>query len=378
MVNMKKRKTLVLIAVLALLIPAGLAAAEGVVGSILYMEGTVDVSHRGAYLNWSDVDIGLDIENFDVIETGPDGYVELEIRSPVSGGSVVKVAGDTSFYVEAAPRSGGRQSTTFELMRGSLSLKVSRLAGNESLDVSTETTVMGVRGTEFTVTIAPDRGYLVTVPEGKVACTNPRQEAFAEPGTVCEWAPGGALTEVAVPVAELEAYTEKWRNLRLEALRIDGRLSTRYYAGQYSTYLPQFLSAGEELERNAGIFARYAEYMEAGEMPPMSQATMDKMTVSRGIFALRSALPVMEQIYYALVELEKWHGQGVGTGDIGGEFGTTQAFYRTFNRQRDSIRTLLVRARWYYRVYGYIDRASTGGLPGGGLDAADILNSSPF
>ena len=59
--------------------------SEGVqpsVGEIVYLEGIVDVKRGGELLDWTTVDIGTPIERYDLIETGDDGFAEIELDSP--------------------------------------------------------------------------------------------------------------------------------------------------------------------------------------------------------------------------------------------------------------------------------------------------------
>jgi hypothetical protein len=56
--------------------------AKSVSGTITYIEGYVDLYRDGELLDWELVDIGFDIQEFDLIETGDDGLVEIEVKLP--------------------------------------------------------------------------------------------------------------------------------------------------------------------------------------------------------------------------------------------------------------------------------------------------------
>ena len=93
---------------------------------ILYMEGSVDITRNGVYLNYSDVDIGTVIEIYDMIKTGEDGYIELEVKTPVSPAVTLKIYEDTHFYFDTK-QVHGNTKTSFQLLSGSMGLKVQKL-----------------------------------------------------------------------------------------------------------------------------------------------------------------------------------------------------------------------------------------------------------
>lgn len=355
-------------------------SAESVVGTIAYVEGTVDVSRNGRYLDWYDIDIGLEVEEFDLVETGRDGYVEIEMNAPASGGSLVKIREDSSFYFNSTEEFSGGTSTSFRMLRGSLSLKVGRLASREKFEVHTDTAVMGVRGTDFTVDMAPDRSVLISVPEGRVVTETPQGAVLAEPGTVATVDDDKGLSAVAIEPEDIELFRQYWWNLRLDALRINARLSTQFYAGQWQQMGPKFSAAMEELARHEVIFDRWARIMDGNAAAPsLSDAMKDRQVLSRGMVMLRGSMPYTERIFYTLTDLEKYHAQGYGRGSIGDPtYSTTESFYNSFNRQKEPIRQLFLTARWMIRVYRFLEMESGGGFPSGGMSGPDMFGSSPF
>lgn len=84
--------------VFLILFPVFSGFAKDVSGTISYLEGTVDVYRNGELLDWSMVDIGFTVEMYDLIETGDDGLVSLDLSMPSGSGVSITVQPNTSFY----------------------------------------------------------------------------------------------------------------------------------------------------------------------------------------------------------------------------------------------------------------------------------------
>ena len=73
------------------LISSSALSAQTTTGYINYLEGSVSVSRNGRYLAANKITPGLVLEEFDIVETGADGFVEIEIRSGnSSNGTIVR------------------------------------------------------------------------------------------------------------------------------------------------------------------------------------------------------------------------------------------------------------------------------------------------
>jgi len=331
--------------ILLLLIPLSLFA-DDTTGEIVFLEGTVDVSRQGEFLDYYDVDYGLQIAEEDIISTGLDGYVEIELAAP-NAGTVLKVNPDTTFYFSTS----GTQ-TDMRLLSGSLALKVGKLTSGETLNVQTETAVMGVRGTEFTVNIGADTELLVTCVEGKVSCSSSTRETFAEPGTVSMWSQTSDFKEENVPVSEIDEFTKKWQQLRVEALMVNGLKSAEYYSRQLATYQPRLEQAINSIDEST--IMGYARKMEQGQELSRTQAVRDKMSLSRGVLAIRSNLVMYEQIFFTLNQLNKYYNQGMIEGRFSDGTNSSQ-FFRQFERNARANMTMIAKAHYYMRVYTYVD-----------------------
>ena len=140
---------------LALALPAGMpVAAQAEIGSIAYMEEGVEIDRNRETIPAWDVYIGMEVENYDLLRTDDTGYAEVQIDSPRSAPSIVRISSNTSFYFEMN-KIGHSETTTIGLITGSLSVKVAKLSNRQSVEVATESALMGVRGTDFGVTLSP-------------------------------------------------------------------------------------------------------------------------------------------------------------------------------------------------------------------------------
>jgi len=348
--------TMVFMAVLSL------SAQSRVRGEIVYLEGDVTVSRKGEILPFYEVDMGLPLEEEDIIRTGRNGYIEIDMTYP-SAGSTLKVKPDTVFYFESR-ENGGSSSTRVNLIGGSLGLKVNKLTRNESMNVETQSAVMGIRGTEFYVNKAPTGELLITCREGKVSCATPAMETFALPGNVCLQNDGQDFLDEAVPVARLDEYREQWWTLRSEALASLGPMAVQYYTGRYNRQIDLFENAWDEISRNNRLFDSYEDLIDRNETPATSQVMRDKMTLSSSVIKMRSALPIMEEIFYTLLILEEYQNRGI--------FTDNSRNLRDFSKKRDTLEKELVKSRYYLYLYSRISQ-----MAGGSSSALDSMMNSP-
>ncbi len=341
------------------LFAASLVSAQTAVGTVSYLEGEVKITRNGAVIEGRNVRTGMVIQAFDSVETGSDGYVEVTMAAP-SAGSRIKVKNNTSFYFEGTPENSGWFRTTFQLLRGSLSLRVGKLKGGESYQVQTDNTVAAVRGTEFNVDISPDRSVLITVPEGEVESTTEGRRLTAVPGTVTVINSGSSARRMYVAPEDVDLYREYWKGLRQDALRINARLSIQQYSRQWDRDLERLQSAMRELRRHDDVFDEWAAIMQnGGELPSTGAAIRAKSEISRGMLELRAALPVAERDFETLIGLEDAWKAGYAEGSFSaGSYSSASDFYRSFQNDRSEMQSILSSARWMIGVYRFIDSAT--------------------
>ena len=109
--GLNKKTFLVLIIIFLL---SGSLFAKSVTGVITYIEGYVDLYRDGELFDWSLVDIGFGIEEFDLIETGDDGLVEIVINHPSGSKTTITVKSGTTFYFEMIEKSNQNQTSLLD------------------------------------------------------------------------------------------------------------------------------------------------------------------------------------------------------------------------------------------------------------------------
>ena len=345
------------------------AFAADPVGRIVYIEGIVDLQRDGEILELWDSDIGMDIYNYDMIETGYDGFIEIEVTNHRTRGSLIKVESDTAFYFDSA-NMGGSARTNINMMSGSLAFKVQKLTGNEELNVRTESAVMGVRGTDFKVQRAPEGSVLVTCVEGKVACEDDRSmERFAMPGSVVEKRSGSSLSRIDIDVGDENLYGMYWTGKREEIFRSGAETFIKGYSAQYNNYLPRFLEAYDNLLAVKSQLETYGLEENGATMGFSSKMMTVKAETSDEMIMIRSILPLFEHSFYAVQVLEDYHKQGIGRTMIEDNY-SSDDFFNDFSRRKLEIKNKLADVRYCIKLYINISRATSPG----GMDSPSFFD----
>jgi hypothetical protein len=319
-----------------ILIPALYVSAQSEVGTIAYMEEGVEIGRNSETIPSWDVFIGMGVENFDLLRTDERGYAEVEVDDPRSAPAIVRISPNTSFYFEMN-KIGRNQTTTIGMITGSLSVKVAKLSTRQNVEVATESALMGVRGTDFAVTLSPGGDTLVTAEEGRVSCIDESgQELFAEPGTVVEKRPGELFREVPVAVSDLETFQRDWYAERMEVFKSNALRAIKFYAGRYLRLKDRFDSAYNDLQQDGQILRKwYAE---------------DRRELIGDLLELRKILYIFERVYFRLVELEGYYSQGYGRGQI--EPGlSSSTFFNRFDREKQALGEQMAEIRYITKLY---------------------------
>jgi hypothetical protein len=358
----REMKPRILTLTCALLLAAALLPAAEKLGDITYLEGDVTVLRNSEELDG--VQVGLDIQNFDVMKTGPDGLAEIAVATAKSPRMTIKVSPGTQFSFEIS-KVGGRQQTTVGLISGTVSLKVAKLAGTQSVNVKSDAAAMGVRGTQFTVTSPPTGDILVTCDEGEVTCTDDEgRELAALPGTVVEKRPGELFRTVPVAVSSLETFRKNWNAERIEALRANALRAIRNLAALYVTLSRDFNANYAELMKQQAVLSKWQDEDRKGKIGGAMDIMREKKDIVRHLFALRRTLFKFERVYFRLLELKDYHDQGFGRGTIAAGETTTQFFQKLEKEKKDMLRKMAV-IRYVTKLYAL---RNDGRVPTGASD----------
>ena len=357
----------------------GQSASTQVTGTIDYLEGIVDVHRDGELLDWTMVDIGFELEQFDLVETGENGYVEIAVNTPSSSGNLVRVQGNTAFYFDFEEKNG-KNETQFQMLAGSLSFKVQKVSGVGEVTVQTESAVMGVRGTEFTVTTAPEGSILITCETGRVACSDDTGKEFvAVPGNAVEKPRESAMRDISIDIGDIEMFRQQWFDQTIENFIPNSSLVMKSFVETFVDRSDRFNSAYNELMKHSAVFKRWERDLDAGRS--VSSAVTDKIQVSPAIFKMRSILYIFEHSYYRVKGLYSlYRDYDVPNVRIHSGY-SLDDFFRDFDKNSRNFAWKLSQVRYIFKLYSKMDwsMSDSGGFPGGDSMMDDIFSGSdPF
>lgn len=118
---------------------------------------------------WIYAEIGEFLEEDDSIQVESDSHCEIQFGDR----AVVRVESDTELALSSVFMQPGESKIGIDLAVGSVLVKVQKLAGGEKFNVKTQSTVCGVRGTEFSVKSEPGVETILAVKEGAVTVLPP-------------------------------------------------------------------------------------------------------------------------------------------------------------------------------------------------------------
>lgn len=354
--------------ILFILLPAVLFAQQAV-GEVVFLDGDVEVHRNGKALDWKLVDIGLTIESYDLLETDKGAIAEVQVTVPHSGGAFIRVRENTAFYFDLK-EVGGKKQTNFQMLSGSLVLRVKQLTGAGEVVVRTESAVMGVRGTEFMVTTAVEGSILITCTEGAVSCTDSQgRELYARPGQGVEQLSDSTSRSVALDPKQIDSFRNSWLQTREEVFKSGADVFIRTYALRYLDALPKFQVNYRDLVKHYDLLRNTVDRGSGSSQGTLIQV---KKEVSPAVFAMRSMFPLFEHTFYRLTELETYHRQGIGQGLIKRNYNSDQ-FFREFSREREQLRNQMAIVRHMFKLFVRLDEAL-----GGDSLMGDIFGSGPL
>ena len=337
--------------------------AEEAVGEIVYIEGAVEVFRDGEKLPVRMVDIGSYVEEFDMFQTGDDGYAEISLIQ--SGGTVVTVQPGTSFYFDLNDVEGPRK-TEFAVMAGSMSFRVKKLTGNEAFQVRTESVAMGVRGTNFQITIAPEGSVLCTCDEGLVECsTEGGEQLFSKPGQVVQKISERPLELTEVSPSQLDDFSDEWSSIREDVFKRGANIFIKGYGRRYIQMRPMYMQAYNGLKKVEPLLRSVEGMDETGSLGTLFRI---KQEVSPAVVKIRSILPLFEHTFFRLVKLSEYHQMGYGRGMIDSST-STEEFFAQFDGLEFEMKQRLSETYYLLRLFQKLH-----GLTGGGPSIFD----SPF
>jgi hypothetical protein len=319
------------------------------VGDASYVEGAVSLQRDGQDLDSSEVQTGLEIQNLDLMKTGADGLAEVSITTPKSAGATIKISPLTQFTFQLND-TGSRQQSYIGLMSGSIALTVKKLTGSQDLSVHTESAVMGVRGTEFTVTAPATGDVLVTCKTGDVAITDENGKEFhATPGSAVVKRFGEQLGILPVK-GDVETFRKAWEDERAAFLRDHALNVIQREAQRYDSLSDEFDTEFAALQEKKDILAKWSTEEKKGVVGSSAEVDREKGEIADLLADLRETQFLLERVHYRLLVLKDLHDHGVGQGDIRKGL-TTKDFFTRFERDRAGLEIRMAGIRHVIKLF---------------------------
>ena len=326
--------------------------AQEKIGETVYLEGGVSLERNGQQLDPSEVQTGLTIENFDLVKTGADGLAEVSVDNPKAPGMTIKVSPRTAFSFELS-QLGSKQRTSVGLMSGTISLKVQKLSSSQDMNINLDNAVMGVRGTELTVTTVPSGDLLLTCKTGDVVITDESgKELHAIPGTAVEKRFGEGFRPLAVTGADLEGFRKGWENDRVSALKAGALLVIQREAENYDRLVDEFSASYAALMEKREILSRWSDEEKNGAIGAGAEVEKQKAEIADLLASLRETQYLLERAHFRLAALRELHEQGFGRGDLHKGL-STKDFFDRFEQERPELERHLAAVRYDVKLFSH-------------------------
>lgn len=367
-------KRLIVIAA-CLLIVVSAAAAQTLFGEIEYVEGDVTLSRGGKSLG--DLNIGDEVQVDDFIKTGPDGAAVIALNRSTGMRGSLSVKPRSAVYVRMSQDSSGSK-TTLELVAGQIGSKVAKLSGSPTLQVRTDTAVMGVRGTEFGVSTSVSGNIVIYCTEGAVETTDGESTVQVPAGKAVEKRPAERLRMLPVAVSNPDEFAKRWIADEIEAFRANPARVVAFYEKRYADLSVRFMAALDELQRKAALQKWIEEDKTGARVNPRSADSLrEKKELIQSFLELRKILFLFERIYYRLDEaVDLVSGTPGERAELRPGL-TVGAFLRQFRDGRERLAKMMAFFRYAERLYALRNEGGAG-FPGLGGDDDDFFGSSDF
>lgn len=291
------------------------AASAQVLGKIDYLEGSAEITRDGAVVR--KVDIGTPVENLDTIKTSADGTVTVSFNKSSGLTGTLQVAPGSTAIIRQDQISG-TSSNEVALMAGSVSLKVKRLAGVKSaIQVRTPTSVLGVRGTEFSVS-AFNGSSIVACKEGEVACSPDtdypgtpqraaRVKAASVPGTMVEILESGKVTAADFPAGNFEKnwsdIHKKWKDFNVAQVVSDPVSFLNLYVTNWAQYSSKLDEGASRLRANAVLKAWLKDAANGKTSGSLASWVKERPSVMKDLIDIRGDMMLTVMTWYRLQDL---------------------------------------------------------------------------
>jgi hypothetical protein len=285
---------------------AGLCALSGAqtLGTVDYLEGSVSIQRNGEALK--KVDIGTKIENLDLVKTSADGTVSIAFdKTSGLSGSLQVVPASTAII--RRDQISGSPASEVQLLAGSVNLKVKRLVkGQSSVQIRTPTSVLGVRGTEFSVATF-NGSSIVACKEGEVYCASSSGlsvtrmnlssgGASVVPGKMVEVLESGKVNSGDFPGGDYETAWDdvkaKWMSFNVGIISEDPVSWLNNFVNNWTLYAVKVDESAKTLRANATLKKWLKDAASGSVSGGLASWAKEKPAVMKDLIALRPDMMV--------------------------------------------------------------------------------------
>jgi len=338
------------VAVFVLLVVGTALVAQDSIGEITYLDGYPEVIRDGDIL-YDTLDFGFPIQNFDSIRTDESSSVELRLDPSTGIDASISVDPSTHFHVNVS-NLRSEQTGSVELLSGSISVVARELTGRSRLQVRTQSSVAGVRGTTFTVTTAIGGEVLISTQEGLVEVTDEQGFAlFAAPGEAVEVdTERNVIRNLKYHSDAVDEFRRQWVDDRVDAFRANAPRVLRFYGRRYLGAREQFVQAYEELMSYRTIIDRWIEESRRGVTGSGLSLVQDKRRIAGPLLQIRASMFVFEHTFNRLNQMAAYVRDISATVDVG-DGGSAADLYRRIEIERAVMRHRLATVRHILKLY---------------------------
>lgn len=314
------------------------------IGRLDYVEGDVELTRNGTAM--PRVSIGMPIEHMDLVTTSANGLAAISFTQDSGLSGSIQVSPKTTALIRK-DSIGGVATNEVQLLAGSVSLKVKKLAGAKvNAQVRTPTSVLGVRGTEFVVA-SFNGSVLVATKEGEVACnpwsmasgTRSSAHLSSIPGTLVEILENGAMKGADFPKENFEenwkSIKARWSDYQVELIVANPVAMLNMFAGNWNRYAEGLHSSAASLRANPALQSWMRQG--AGVSSSYGETIKEKMSVMQDLIAIRPQMLMSIISMYRIEELIPYipnaaKGQKLITGQ------TVDSFIKDYTRQLRGVK----------------------------------------
>ena len=363
--TLRRGRRFTAIALVAFALPLGLCAQSAAaiaagaafpkagarpLGDIDYINGSLTLVRRGEEL--PEPSPGDPVFDGDLLRTDSSSSASIAL-DPSSGfsGSIAINPG-TAFYLKRATI-GGQPKTRLDLMAGSLSSKLTKIAGSPTLSVAAGESTFGVRGTRFEVALSLNASLLAVCEEGLVAILLRGLESPLPAGNAVQQVEDGRMTPVSFDPSTIGDLRKRWLDEEGAAFRKAPLKALSVFEGRYTEHAKAILDETKALALDP-VFRKWAQQSRSGvEANPLDPSVMrEKKEIAPKLVSLAKHMAVFERVYWRLrdmveiVRSPEYSRQEIRKGL------TVSRFVQAFDRDAHSLELSVFVYRQALALYG--------------------------